>query len=141
LALQATFHTAVTDVLFSEFDQDKSGSISFDEYVSGYIRIAKKYEVVTPKISVLQSTYALMDTDKSNSVSKAELHNYVKTHLGSQPEVVKFVATVIFNSWDTDHSGTITLKELHDGIVAAAKHFNITPLPNEESINHIFSVG
>jgi Ca2+-binding EF-hand superfamily protein len=141
LALQAVFITAISDVLFTEFDQDKSGSISFNEYVSGYARISKKYEIASPKLDALQKAFALIDTDKSNSVSKAEYYNYIKNHFADLPDLVKFASTAAFTLWDHDKSGYLTKKEFHDGILEAAKHYNITPAPTEDSINLLFSAA
>jgi Ca2+-binding EF-hand superfamily protein len=68
----------ISDASFAQADKDKSGSISVDELATLMKEFAKELEIKAPTDEEIKESFKAIDTDGSNTISKAEFKILVK---------------------------------------------------------------
>ena len=100
----ATAPTAemIAQALMTRFDQDKSGTLSLDEFT----QTLASYQLDAAQA---QDNFAAWDLDRNNEISSAELATGIKAIQDAQAQVAVF---------DTDGKGYFTLQDLQRAIAA-----------------------
>ena len=90
--------------LMEEFDEDNSGSISFEEF---YMYMRRRQAPADPK-KLVEDIFAFIDTDKSGDVSNAEFKDVIEgLNTGmSDTDIQNLVREI-----DTSGDGTISIGE------------------------------
>lgn len=114
LAGDRMFPSALYDELFSEFDVDDSGEISYKEYFQYVLR-----DSIRRKATLFRDFFMKADTSGDCLIDRNEFRRAVALlHGNSKGHEMDILAhsneiDEIFDDMDRDKSGTLTLQELH----------------------------
>lgn len=104
-ALGVSVSPQVCDVVFDEFDPDGSGTVSYAEFLRFALR-----DALARSSTRVMDFFKKFDADGSGEIGAAEFRQAVQA-LGY--DVPREHLDVIFETMDTDQSGSISFHELH----------------------------
>jgi Ca2+-binding EF-hand superfamily protein len=115
---------APIDHLFRSYDRDRSGSISFEEFII-YLSITAPTQTEQDPEKIIEVTFALYDENGDGSLSAVELKKGMQDTfrlLGHDVESEKFKAVIdhrvkkLFDAADENGDGEITLDEIKNAV-------------------------
>jgi Ca2+-binding EF-hand superfamily protein len=145
--------------VFKHFDKDNSGKVSVDELTAGLRDLPQFKSLTSNEVSAI---VAAIDSGKKNAITKGEFEAFIATQVkridgggsaaSSAPEpsvTEKFMllmnaamkkglsAAKLFTHFDKDGTGTITVRELSDGLKALPQFKSLSDADVKALINAI----
>lgn len=102
------------EFMFALFDTDKTGSLSFNEFVLGFgafnyeMSLCRQYQIPMEIYYALRNNFIRWDTSGDGQLNTQELRGF----LGIGPEVPDHVLNPLVQAIDTDRSGALSFAEL-----------------------------
>jgi Ca2+-binding EF-hand superfamily protein len=112
------------DHLFRSYDRDRSGSISFEEFII-YLSITAPTQTEQDPEKIIEVTFALYDENGDGTLTADELKRGMKDTfrlLGHDVESEKFKSVIdhrvkkLFDAADVNNDGQITLEEIKEAV-------------------------